>query len=241
MNQELWLRKIWEFSLHCDTNHSFLLKWSIYAYAQNHVSVSYGYCLNIHCKTSKQTYWKCYCKKRATGSLMPKLFFPQLPNYPVLLAELTDAYSFSSPTLCLIDNSHCFFKTSCLLPHQFSKNSLLSLSEFPFFPALLYMYLYLYQIQSQVSQLRISIHWHPHWNRSLMFLDPLQVCKSQCAIQETLSSKASHLKHSPHPRTHTLHIFPSRINKCLYKKKIQKFAVFWKYPLRDNLVSCPVY
>lgn len=126
MNQELWLRKIWAFSLHCDTNHSFLLKWSIYAYAQNHVSVSYGYCLNIHCKTSKQTYWKCYCKKRATGSLMPKFFFPQLPNYPVLLAELTDAYSFSSPTLCLIDNSHCFFKTSCLLPHQFSKNSFLS-------------------------------------------------------------------------------------------------------------------
>lgn len=151
----------------------------------------------------------------------------------LLSALLTTPTASLKHPVCFLTNSQ---KTASCLSFFIS-------SEFPFFPALLYMYLYLYlyQIQSQVSQLRISIHWHPHWNRSLMFLDPLQVSKSQCAIQETLSSKASHLKHSPHPRTHSLHILPSRINKCLYKKKIQKFAVFWKYPLRDNLVSCPVY
>lgn len=129
------------------------------------MSVSYGYCLNIHCKTSKQTYWKCYCKKRATGSLMPKLFFPQITQLSWYPGRVNWClfYYFSSP-LSLLDNSHCFFRTSHLLPHQFSKISFLSFlisSEFPFFPALLYMYLYLYlyQIHCQVSQLRISIHW----------------------------------------------------------------------------------
>lgn len=37
--------------------------------------------------------------KRATGSLMPKLLFPWLPNYPGLLAELADAYLILPPLL----------------------------------------------------------------------------------------------------------------------------------------------
>lgn len=129
-------------------------------------SVSNGYHLNTHCRTSKQTYWKCYCKKESNRLL--DAFFPQLHNYPGLLADLTDAYFILfllllSPLLTTpiasLEHPVCFLTNSQKLA---SCLSFFISSEFPFFPALLciYLYLYLCEIHCQVSQLMTSVDWY---------------------------------------------------------------------------------